>query len=191
MNKIKRVLVAVDLTEMDDTLVQYIALLTNKISIDIVYFFNVMKKLELPEHIAKKYPGMMAPQDEATKKEIQYTIDKVAGDQLKAKYEIKVTDGNSAEKILKWAKIKEVDLIVLGRKSKLEGEGIVSGRIVRLGPCSVVMIPEVLPTNLQKIVVPIDYSSCSGLAFKFALHLASKNSNPDLTCLNIYKVPTG
>jgi nucleotide-binding universal stress UspA family protein len=191
MSKISRVLVAVDLTEMDETLVQYITLLSNKISIDRVYFFNVMKNLELPDHIIKKYPDLIAPMDEATKKEIQYTIDEEAGNQLKAEYEIKVTDGNSAEKILKWAKIKEVDLIVLGNKSGLDGEGIVSGKVVKLAPCSVVMVPEVLPRDLQNIVVPIDYSASSKLAFEFSLYMASNIPDLGLTCLNIYEVPTG
>lgn len=191
MSKISRVLVAVDLTEMDETLVQYITLLSNKISVDRIYFFNVMKNLELPDHITKKYPDLVAPMDEATKKEIQYTIDEEAGNQLKAEYEIKVTDGNSAEKILKWAKIKEVDLIVLGNKSGLDGEGIVSGKVVKLAPCSVVMVPEVLPSNLQKIVVPIDYSASSKLAFEFSLYMVSNIPDLALTCLNIFEVPTG
>jgi len=191
MNKISRVLVAVDLTEIDETLVQYMVLLSNNISIDKVYFFNVMKDLILPDHIIEKYPDLVAPMDESTKKEIQYTIDEVAGNQLKTEYEIIVTDGNSAGKILKWSKIKEVDLIVLGKKSGLEGEGIVSGKVVRLATCSVVMVPEVLPSNLKNIVVPIDYSATSKLAFEFALYMASNIPDIGLTCLNIFEVPTG
>lgn len=191
MEEIKRVLVAVDLTEMDESLVRYIAMLSNKISLDKVYFFNVMKNMELPDKIAKKYPDLVAPMDESTKKEIQYTIDQEAGNQLKADYEIKVTDGNRAEKILKWAKIKEVDLIVLGRKMSSDGDGIVSGKVVKLAPCSVIMVPEVLPENLEKVVVPIDYSDASKLAFEFSLILASNIPGLEITCLNIYNVPSG
>ena len=191
MEDIKRVLVALDLTEMDETLVRYVARLSNEIDLDKIYFFNVMKDLELPEKIAKKYPDLVAPMDEATKKQIQYTIDEEAGNQLKADYEIKVTDGNRAEKILKWARIKEVDLIVMGRKSGLEGEGIVSGKVVKLAPCTTVFVPEVLPQNLHNLVVPIDYSSASKLAFEHSLFMARKIQGLKLTCLNIYNVPTG
>jgi len=191
MEDIKRVLVACDLTEMDETLVRYIAMLSNVISLDRVYFFNVMQDMELPEEIAKKYPDLMAPMDESTKKEIQYTIDEEAGNQIKCEYEIKVTDGNRAEKILKWAKVKEVDLIVMGRKLQSNGEGIVSGKVVRLAPCSVILIPETLPERLSNVVVPIDYSKASKLAFEFALNLASNIDGLKITCLNIYNVPTG
>lgn len=191
MNEIKRVLVAVDLTQIDETLVQYITMLSNNISLDKIYFFNVLKKFDLPDEIAKKYPDVVAPQDEAAKNEIQFTVDQEAGDQLKAEYEIKVVEGNTTEQILKWAKIKEIDLIVVGRKSGLEGEGIISGKVVKLAPCSVILVPEVLPQNLQKIVVPIDYSSASKLAFEFSLFLASTIQGLKITCLNIYGIPTG
>jgi len=191
MEKIKRVLVALDLTEMDENLIGYIARLNNQIEIEKIYFLNVMKSLEIPEKILEKYPDLVAPMDEATMKEIQYTIDKEVGNQLNSKYEIKITDGHVAENILKWAKIKEVDLIVMGRKSGLDGEGIASGKVVKLAPCSVMLIPEAMPEALQKIVVPIDYSKTSKLAFEFALYLASKIPEVKVTCLNIYEVPSG
>ena len=191
MEEIKRVLVAVDLTEMDETLVQYVAMLSNHMSLDKIYFFNVLKNLELPDAIVKKYPDLVAPLDEATTNDIQYTIDEASGNQLKANYEITITEGNRAEQILKWARIKEVDLIVLGRKSGLEGEGIVSGKVIKLAPCSVIMVPEVLPQSLKKIVIPIDFSVASKLAFEFSLNLYSSIPGLKITCLNIYDVPSG
>lgn len=191
MEEIKRVLVAVDSTDMDEKLVQYVARLSNEITLDKVYFLNVMKSLELPEKVIEKYPNLVAPMDEATKKEIRYTIEEEAGDQLKVDYEIQVTDGQRVEQILKWAKIKEVDLIVLGRKKSEDGPGVLSGKIVRLAPCSVVLIPESLPDQIKKMVIPIDYSSASKLAFEFALYMASRIPHMSLTCLNIYEVPSG
>ena len=76
MEAIKRVLVALDLTEMDEVLMRYIARISNDIDLEKVYFFNVMKSMELPDKIIKKYPDLVAPMDESTKKDIQFTIDK-------------------------------------------------------------------------------------------------------------------
>jgi len=191
MDNIKRVLVALDLTEMDEVLIRYVARLNTYMQLEQIYFFNVLKSLEIPEKIIEKYPNLVAPMDEATKKEIQFTIDSEIGDQLKTKYEIKVTDGHVAEKILKWSKIKEVDMIVMGRKSGLNGEGIASGKVVKLAPCSVALIPEALPDMFKKVVVPIDYSKSSNLALEMALNIASKVPDLKITCLNIYEVPTG
>ena len=176
---------------MDETLIRYITRLSNEIALDKVYFFSVMKNLEIPEVILEKYPNLAAPMDEATKNEIQFTIDEEAGNQLKVDYEIKVTDGNRAEQILKWAKIKEVDMIIMGRKSDLVGQGIVSGKVVKLAPCTVVFVPEVIPESLHRIVVPIDYSENSKLSFEYALFVAKKIAGLELICLNVYNVPTG
>ncbi len=193
MDNIKRVLVAVDLTEMDEKLVGYVAKLSNTIALDRVYFFNVLKSLELPKSITKKYPNLIAPLDETTKKEIQFTIDEVAGNQLNVEYEIDVAEGSRVEQILKWAKIKEIDLIVLGRKSTLKGDGIVSTKIVRLAPCSVALVPEQLPESVEKVLVPIDYSKPSNLALEFAINLRQTSTQPKagIVCLNVYNVPSG
>ena len=191
MENIKRILVAVDLTKMDESLIRYIAYLSNEIKLDKVYFINVMKNMELPEKIIEKYPNLAAPLDEATKKEIQYSIDEEAGNQLKVDYEIKVTDGDATEKILKWAKIKDVDMIILGRKAGLEDHGIASSKIVRLAPCTVIFVPEELPELLKRMVVPIDFSKESKLAIKYALFIAKRIADIKVTFLNIYNVPVG
>jgi len=191
MELIKRILVAVDLTEMDETLIRYVTYLSNRIQLDKVYFINVMKSLELPEEILSKYPNLAAPMDESTKKEIQFTIDQEAGNQLKVDYEIKITDGDITEKVLKWARIKEVDMIILGRKSGLDGQGIVSSKIVRLAPCSVVFVPEVLPELLKRLLVPIDFSKASALSVEYALFIAKNVPDLQITFLHVYNVPTG
>ncbi len=191
MEEIKRVLVAVDLTEMDETLVQYISMLSNTISLDKLYFINVLRKMDLPDEILDKYPDLIAPVDETIKKELEYTINQDADIKINTPYEIKVVEGNRTRQILKWAKIKQVDMIVLGRKSGLEGDGIVSGKVVRLAPCSVVLVPEVLPKHLKKVIVPIDFSDASKLAFEFSIFMTSNIPDLNITCLNIYNVPSG
>ncbi|NJN25565.1 MAG: universal stress protein [Cyclobacteriaceae bacterium] len=190
MDKIKRVIVTVDLSEMDVNLLKYVTMLSNSIKLDKVYFLNVMESLELPEKITEKYPDLVAPRDEATKSSIQYTIDDAVGDQLDVEYEITVAEGNPTEQILKWAKIKEVDLIVMGRKSKSKGDGILTTKVIRLSPCSVALIPETFE-KIKNIVVPIDFSEASKLAFEYAINYARVIKNVQITCLNIYSVPNG
>lgn len=191
MLNIKRVLVAMDLTEMDEILVRYVTRLSQEIHLDKIYFLNVVKKLELPKKILEKYPNIVAPMDEATKADIQFTINKEAGDRLKVDYDIKVSDGSITKKIIKWAKIKEVDLIIVGRKTHLDGVGIVTSRVVNLAPCSVAIVPEVLPQTDHNIVVPIDGSKASLFTFHFAEYVAANVKGMKLTCLSVYDVPTG
>ena len=191
MVNLKRVLVAFDKSVIDETLVRYVTMLSNYTEIDKIYFINVVKSLELPEKIAKKYPELLAPVDEAVKKDIRFLIDQEAGNQLKVEYEIDVVEGNRAETILKWAKVKEIDLIVMGKKSGTEGEGFLSNKILKLAPCSVAMVPEVLPMNFKKILVPIDFSEASKLAMESALDIARRVPELEITVTHIYEVPSG
>ncbi len=190
MYKISRVLVAVDLSTIDDTLIQYVSRLSNNMALDKVYFLHVVKKLELPEEIVEKYPDMIAPVDESIKKEIQFAIEncpiKIAVD-----YEIDVVEGHPVEQIIKWSKVKETDTIFLGRKTRDHGEGIISSKIVKLSLCTVAFIPEKLPPALTKVIVPVDFSSTSKLALEFALRISKINENLNVICLNVYNVPSG
>lgn len=191
MVKIKRVLVALDLSGMDEVLIRYVARLSHLIDLEKVYFFNVMQNLEIPEKILEKYPDLVAPMDESTKKQITYMVENEAGNQLKAEYEIKVTDGHITEKILKWAKVKEADLIMMGRKSSSKGDGIYSGKVVKLAPCSVLLVPEQIPDQMDHIVVPIDFSPASKRAFDYVYSLATKNPETRVTCVHAFEVPSG
>lgn len=191
MDVIKKVLVAVDLTEMDEILVKYTEMLCRPGNLKLVYFFNVQQHLEIPDDIMKKYPDLAAQQKKEIKQNIQATIDKSKGSGFSADYEIMLDEGNRAEKILQFAKEKDVDMIIMGRKSQSQGEGIVATRVVKMASCSVIFVPKKFPKKLGNIVVPIDYSKASALAFEYSLFLAKALPSLIIKCLNIYEVPSG
>ncbi len=191
MIQFKRLLVALDLTKMDEVLIQYIAKLSGQLHIEKIYFINVVKSLELSEDMRTEYPELMAPVDESCKKQIQDNLDKHLPNDFSIPYEIDVEEGNASELILKWAKVKEVDIVVLGKKSEMKGSGVKAQKIAKLSHCSVVFVPEEKPRKLQKIIVPIDFSEDAKLALGVANMLAEKNDNPEVMCLHVYNVPVG
>lgn len=191
MIQFQRLLVALDLTEMDEILIPYVLDLSRQLGIEKIYFMHVVKSLELPEEVRKKYPELLAPVDEACKKQIHSELDKYFPKDTAVSYEIDVVEGNASEIILKWARVKEVDLIVLGKKSDLKGSGVRARKIAKLAHCSVVFVPEVFPPQLKKIVVPIDFSEDSKLALSVAKTMVEKNQGAEIVCLNVYSVPTG
>lgn len=191
MIQFQRLLVALDLTEMDEVLIQYVAELSRQLNIEKIYFIYVVKSLELSEEIRKKYPELLAPVDESCKKQIQNNLDKHLPKDFSIPYEIDVEEGNASELILKWAKVKEVDMIVLGKKTDLKGSGIKAQKITKLAHCSVVFVSETLPQKLKKIVVPIDFSEDAKLALGVAKMLTNQNDNAEVMCLHIYNVPVG
>ncbi|QSE98114.1 universal stress protein [Fulvivirga lutea] len=189
MHPIKRVLVALDLTDIDQYVISYTSLLTEVLGIDKVYFLHVAENLELPKAIVEKYPGLMAPADES--------LEDIIKDKLSQYYKgeaetsVEVMEGNAEDKILRWSKIKEIDLIVVGKKSSLKGSGLLPNRLAKIGHCSLLAVTEKMPPkSLTKILVPVDFSSSSKFALKEALGLAKK-SKAKIILHNTYKVPWG
>lgn len=189
MKQLQKVLVGLDLTEMDQILIEKISKLINALGIDKIYFVHIEKDLSLPNDVAKAYPDLLAPVDEAIIKNIA----KLAKEWIPASVEvdISVKEGNPMETILRWAKIKNIDLLIMGRKTRLSGHGTLSKNLAQKAPCSVLFLTESLRIkDLDKILVPIDFSEHTHLTLQFVENL-SKNFNAKILCIHIYEVPTG
>lgn len=189
MKQFRKVLVGLDLTEMDKILIEKTSKLINALGIDKIYFVHVDKDLSLPNDVAKAYPDLLAPVDEAI-------IDNVAilvKEWIPASVEvdISVKEGNPMETILRWAKIKNIDLVIMGRKTVLEGHGTLSKNLAQKAPCSVLFLTENLKfRELEQILVPIDFSEHTHLTLQFVERLAT-SFNASINCLHIYEVPKG
>lgn len=191
MYSIKRVLVALDTSEMDDALIKHLIRLSNIIDLEKAYFVHVEKHLELPESISLDPSEFGLPVDETIQQKIESSIVRNGKEKLKVPYKIEVIEGSRSSQILHWAAIKKADLICVGRKSGLKGEGTLSHKIARLAPCSVVYVPEILPEHFKNFVVPVNFTETSKMALEYAVELCSNSNEGDITCLNVFEVPAG
>ena len=190
MNNFKRILVGLDLSEMDQTLIHIVQYLAGILELEKVYFMHVAKSLEIPKNMIEKYPDLMAPVDEAIKREIQQTVDSLLVTNPSFEYAIEVKEGNASDQILRWSDIKEVDLMLLGKKLSLKGKGILPGKLVKLGHCSVMFIPETMKPEINKVLAPIDFSKNSRHIIDVASHIADK-AKAEIVLQHSYSVPTG
>ena len=69
------ILVALDLTEIDETLLKYTSMFINHFHVDTVYFIHIAKSLEIPEDLLEQYPDLIAPMDEAIEKQIAESLE--------------------------------------------------------------------------------------------------------------------
>ncbi|MEQ8924610.1 MAG: universal stress protein [Fulvivirga sp.] len=185
----KVALVALDLTELDDRLIQYASLMAKVLPLEQIYFVHVAKDLALPADLLEEYPNLLGPQDESIEADIQQKIDKYfSAPNVAVKCIIK--EGNPIDKILKLCKIKDVDLIFMGRKRSLHGSGIASSGIARKCPCSLLLVTEDSKLQLNKVLVPVDFSNHSSLAMRQAIE-ARSNNGFELSAIHIYSVPSG
>ncbi|MFA0961588.1 universal stress protein [Roseivirga sp. BDSF3-8] len=184
----KRLLVALDLTAMDDTLVRYTAFLAKNINADAIYFLHVSPSLELPDDIGAEYRDVIAPVDETLEHSIKDMLDRYFD--YDCTIEVEAQEGNPGENILKWIKVKNIDLVIVGRKQEMKGTGALGSRLSRIAPCSILFVPENFEAKLEDITVSSDYSKHSAIALEEAYDLA-KSSSAKLHLVHVTHVPPG
>ncbi|MEO1097023.1 MAG: universal stress protein [Bacteroidota bacterium] len=186
----KVALVALDLTEMDDRLIQYASMMARLLPLERIFFVHVAKDLALPTDLLEEYPDLVGPLDESIETDIQNKIDRYFDATNDVRVECIIKEGNPIDKILKLCRIKDVDLIFMGRKRSLHGSGIASSGIARKCPCSLFPVTEDSKLQLKEALVPVDFSDHSGLAMKQAIEVQSNNGFK-LSAMHVYSVPSG
>lgn len=189
MKQFLRIMVGLDLTQMDDTLLSNVHAWASLFGVKKIYFVHVAKDLSIPDEIAKNYPDLLAPVDETIIQAITHEL-KDYGFSSDS-YEILVKEGNPMETVLRWCKIKDVDLLVLGRKRVLEGSGSLARNLAQKSPTSVLFIPEGNnPESTHKLLVPLDFSNHNKITLELAQDLAEK-TRATVTACHLFEVPTG
>ncbi|MCH7408031.1 universal stress protein [Belliella sp. DSM 111904] len=190
MTGFQKVLIGMDLSEMDAILLKKISGLVKPLGIEKIYFVHVSKDLSIPESIKKKFPDLVAPVDEGIKSEINTTIKEANFDDAIDR-EILVIEGSPFESFIRQAKIKDVDLIIMGRKDELPGSGSLAKNMAQKAPCSVLFITESgEELAIDRILLPMDFSSHSVLCVKLAEKL-SQQAGSKLLGLHLFDIPIG
>lgn len=190
MKSFEKVMIGLDLSQMDVILVQKLLLIRDLIGLKKLYVIHISKDLALPEEIRTKFPDLVAPVDETIKSEIKNLMQELDPQGL-LDYEMIVEEGNPLPTFLRWAKIKDVDLIVAGRKTNLRGSGSLSKSLAQKAPCSVLFLTERHAlSHIKRVLVPLDFSEHSKLIFDFAERIC-KDLDSEIVGLHIYEVPHG
>jgi nucleotide-binding universal stress UspA family protein len=189
MYKFKRLLVCLDQSDMDDTLIKAAAEYATFGKADNMYFVTVVKSLEVPASVNKQYPDILLPLDEKIEKDMHQRI-KNAFENISCDFHFDVLEGDPTHQIIHWAQVKDIDLIILGKKQYHIGKGITSRNIVNIVHCSALFVTANCKIEPKRILLPTDFSEASHLAFQKAVEIANL-VKATLTCLHTYEVPTG
>ncbi|MFT6969523.1 MAG: nucleotide-binding universal stress UspA family protein [Roseivirga sp.] len=190
LSKFQRLMVCLDLTKMDQHLIKYASMIAKVFEINSVYFLHVAESFEIPKEIQEKYPDLMAPLDEAIEHEIKNTLKEGFSTPKGCDVRISVAAGNKTDEVLKMAKIKSIDLMILGRKKEITGTGLNSKKIAKSAPSSVIFVPENPKVKINKLMVAVDFSNHSLMAFEIGMDIQRK-TGAILLSNNVYKVPNG
>jgi len=186
MSDFKRILIGLDFTDLDQNVIEYVECLTQKMEIEKMYFIHVARDMEVFKQLQSKD---VRPIDEVLLDEVQDQVKQYFINYEQFEIAYKVVEGSPSKQLLHWAEIKEVDLMILGRKPLHRGRGIVPEQIVRNSTCSVFLIPEKASKKCDTVVVPTDFSPYSKSALEMGLKLAQGQERSSVYPINLYDIP--
>ncbi len=192
MYQIKKLIVCLDQSELDITLVKFASFISKVNQTKKIYFTNVIRNLNIPKDVLEEFPHLIDNMVEERKMQMKEIVDKTFGDQENVEFSYIVKEGQLSKKILKLAHEKSADMILVGRKVNLPGTGVVSQRLARRASCSLLIIPENSVPKMDKLLVPSDFSDYSKDAMEEAIMIVEKyGGNAEIVCQNVFTVPSG
>ena len=192
MYLIKKLIVCLDQTPLDQTLIEHAVFIAKVNQTKKIYFANIIKNLSIPKEVLEEFPNLI----ENMINERKEAMEKLVSDHFKDLKGITISfvvkEGNLSKKILKLAEEKSADMIIIGRKVDLPGTGVASQRLARRASCSLLIVPEGSKPRINKLLVPSDFSEYSKDALEEAIMIVAKHGGKaEIICQNVYSVPTG
>lgn len=194
MEPFKEILVGLDTSEMDETLIKYASFMADNTSCERVTFVNMIRNLHIPKEVKKEFPHLEENAIKERKEIITSSVETHFKPNKKVKIKYLVKKGQ-APWLLEEAHKSKTDLIIVGQKKTLESAGVTTLRLARRADCNLLIIPEAskeVKPKAERLLVPIDFSNFAKLALEQSIDFAIKiGSKPDIVCQNVYVVPAG
>lgn len=190
MNEFNNVLVPLDHSENDTNLIKaasYMAALSNSKE---VCFINIIKDVQIPEQVQKEFPEMVQNALSEREREISQSV-KQHFSCSEVNINIKIIQGQPTKVIMNYCKEQSTDLIIMGRKNKYENGHALVNRLARRALCSLLIIPGDFRQELNKVLVPIDFSDYAKGAMLQAINLVERQPKAQIFAQNVFRVPTG
>ncbi|AKD03659.1 universal stress protein [Pontibacter korlensis] len=185
MITIDAMMVCLDLSDIDDKLVAFARSICERLEVRKVYFVHNIKVYELSEDF-KEWFG-----DVDLASEVEGNIQDIVAEQFGnvADHEILVSEEPNTEVILAdLVKRYKIKLTVLGKKMSDKSTGALGTKLLRILPCSMLVFPETARFNIQKVLVPIDFSDASVHALRLSKNL-SDQLRLQLEIMHVYRLP--
>lgn len=192
MYQIKKLIVCLDQSELDETLVRFASFIASVNQTKKIYFTNIIRNLQIPKEVLEEFPNLIENMVEERKTQMQEVVKRSFGKKDDVEFAFIVKEGQLSKKILKLAHEKSADMILVGRKVSLPGTGVVSQRLARRASCSLLIIPEYSVPNIKTLLVPSDFSEYSKDALEEAIMVVEKHGGKaEIVVQNVFTVPSG
>lgn len=165
MNKLERIAILVDLTEMDEFLIRYIIRMNQNKTIQEVNLIHYVNPDILPRGIKDMIISSGSNLETILKDEITQKIAVASSDyatesgEVLHPFKIEIFTKGKLDLFVEWLDSLNLDMVVLGKKSIYDGTGSLSGKISRLSSQNVLFVPESAGYRWDNIFLGIDFSS--------------------------------
>ncbi|MFI8380282.1 universal stress protein [Leeuwenhoekiella sp. NPDC079379] len=185
MEKAKNILVALDLSSLDNHLIAYSSFLADSLNAENVYFVHNIKKYEISDLFEEELQKVNL--DQLIGDELNENIEKIFT--ANVNWEVLISEDSNTESLIHYIANKySIDLAIVGNKSAKDGTGVVTSKLLRLLKCSILTVPRTAELNLDTVWVGTDFSSHSRKSFFFANDLQERVSS-QLSSIHIYQIP--
>jgi nucleotide-binding universal stress UspA family protein len=156
-----------------------------------VYFLYVAGDLDIPEFLRKEYPDLMPPVNEFARAQVKELVAKYFDGHPGSRKIYEIVEGLPLTEVLRLTRRKQIDLVLAGQSIEQQVNIMLPVKIARTAPCSVMIVPEAVGSQIKNILVPVDFSETSSHAVDVATALASALEVPGISLLHVYRVPDG
>ena len=181
MSLFQRVLVPLSLSDADGDLLRYI---------------NMVIRLDISTHV--RFVHVVTPPHESPETSEQALEEQMAAlvrqslgsalDQVQVEY--RVVSGVRIDQLVTSAIEHRSDLILLGHRQHRSGQRSLARRLAMITPCSVWVVPQETPPQIQRILAPIDFSEHSADSLSQAAALARLSGLEECLALHVFFDPS-
>jgi len=186
-------LVCFDLSDNDEKILAYINFIAPKLKIHSLFFLHVVKKPALLSGLIGAEKSNIHSEfvlNEDIVKQFRKNIESKISNLGDIFTEYEIQEGAPAKKILEAVEEHHVDLVVIGKKSRADSNGILLTNLSRHCKSNLLVVPTEAQQKIEHILVPIDFSENSGKALQKAIMLNYQlNEAAKISCIHIYEMP--
>ncbi len=189
MERLEEWFVCLDLTSMDDILIGYADFLTTEVKPQKITFIHVIKSSNVADDMIELFPELENRDDfnEVIRNDLQDKIDNYF-DKSKVDTELVIKEGRPTDQIVETMNNINPDLTFMGKKAGYSGKGVIPRKIMKYLSSSILFIPESARYQLNKTLVPTDFSEQSAQAIKMA-HGLTQGSDRHVVAQHVYNYP--
>ena len=185
IKNLNTILVCLDLTDIDRSLIRYASYLSQTLELKKVIFFHAIQAYDLPDKSSKKFPDLESDLSTKIKSEINSVVSSHFKRNINTDVITRIENEDAANVIIDFTRKEEVDLALVGQKYGEDRSGHYGHKIAAEALTDLMFIPEDPELSLTKILCAVDLSKVSEKAFRRCLDI-SRAVNAPIICHYLY-----